>query len=67
MMRRRYGLAQERAAALRAPDQERGGAGCEPWWTTWRDLSMFPLQVRLRNRCGNAEEGPHPMRTFLIS
>ena len=29
-----------------------------------RDLSMFPLQVRLRNRCGNAEEGPHPMRTF---
>ena len=29
-----------------------------------RDLSMFPLQVRLRNRCGNAEEGPHLMRTF---
>ncbi len=28
---------------------------------------MFPLDVRLRNRCGNAEEGPHPMRTFLIS
>jgi chaperonin GroEL len=25
---------------------------------------MFPLQVRFRNRCGNAEKGPHPMRTF---
>ena len=27
-------------------------------------LSMFPLQARLRNRCGNADEGPHAMRTF---
>ena len=25
---------------------------------------MFPLQVRLRNRCGNAEEVPHLMRTL---
>ncbi len=28
MMRRRYGLAQERAAALQGRDQERGGARC---------------------------------------
>jgi hypothetical protein len=29
-----------------------------------RDLSMFPLQVRLRTTCGNAEKGSHSMRTF---
>ncbi len=28
------------------------------------DLSMFPLQVHLRNRCGKAEEGLRPMRTL---
>ncbi len=43
-------LYEDEIRSVEGPDARRGAA-------RRRDLSRFPLQVRLRNRCGNAEKG----------